>query len=322
MLEAIVLEAIVLVLGNIFIPSCEKIKYKSNEMYFKLIFFMKTCGFFYVLLASPLFLHCEAQEASTLEQQKIKAIDHIEKNSLAGKERIGNVPLLETAKAPFSLKRNDLNYFSFGRPDTKVRFGFKLNILNIKNLHIKYEQTVLWKLLSDSIPFENIDFHPSLNYRVDVNRHYLKAVEFIPYGHISNGEKGPISRSRDFTGVKLHWGPSEEDAEWNFYAKAMYHFSLGKFNTDWPKYGSFLELAFDKNLIVNGAVSVLCRNKIALGGSSLKSLKLSMFEVVFVFRFLKHYGMPGLLFSYFNGFGESFLNYKERSHSFRVGLSF
>jgi outer membrane phospholipase A len=226
-------------------------------------------------------------------------------------------------------------YFIAGAVDPNARFqiSFKYQLFSntgplvnalpaFKGVHLAYTQTSLWDLTSNSKPFVDTTYKPEVFYamqRVDGGHwtDWLRLDLQAGLQHQSNGKSGTDSRSLNVAYFEPTLVVGNQDD---------FHFSVA------PRVWAYLG-GLDENPDIKdyyGNVGV--RSKLGWGRGLLLSatgrigddanrgaLQLDLSYPLM--RFL--YGNVGLYLyaQYFLGYGESLLNYNERTSAFRLGFA-
>ncbi|MCD0505622.1 phospholipase A [Bordetella petrii] len=189
-----------------------------------------------------------------------------------------------------------------------------------ENFYLGYTQTSLWDLESDSVPFIDTTFNPSLfwlnndlwtsedqNWRLGLNT----GVE-----HMSNGKDGEDSRSLNDAYIQPAINYRfDGGSTLTFAPKLKAYMGVASENADYSDYAGHIDwnLRWAQD---NGAVvSAMYRQ----GDSKRRTTQLD-FAWPLRRTFLHMNGYLHL--QYFNGYGETLLGYNQRNESqFRVGLS-
>jgi len=225
-------------------------------------------------------------------------------------------------------------YFIYGRdaPGAKFQFSFKYRLLSdssvigagvpaLRGLHLAYTQRSLWDIQAKSSPFFDTSYMPELIGEWQTAR-YLNpgSVQWLgqqlSLQHESNGRGGPTSRSVN----TVYYRPGVIFGDingWNLILSPKIFVYVGDLsnNPDISKYRGYGEFraAFGKN--ERFALSFLGR----LGehgdkGSMQFDLTLPMRSRLFDFA-------SYFMVQYFDGYGESLLEYNQHSSTVRAGFS-
>lgn len=232
-----------------------------------------------------------------------------------------------------ALSRHDPVYFIFGgRGGLNARFqiSFKYRLFNpvdasrpawYDHFYLGYTQTSLWDLASDSLPFIDTSYNPSLFWKRDVlaesqnQRWFLGLTTGVE--HKSNGRDGTSSRSINDVFVQPEFNHRFGGGSTLTFAPRIkgYFKSEGKDNPDIIDYLGYvdwnLRWAQDNGLTVA-----------ALYRQGKKGRAAGQLDVSWPLKrtFLNMNGYVHL--QYFQGYGETLLGYRERSSpQVRVGLS-
>lgn len=189
-----------------------------------------------------------------------------------------------------------------------------------ENLYLGYTQTSLWDLQGDSKPFIDTTFNPSFFWlsdnvwTSDTQNWRLGVASGIE--HKSNGKAGDDSRSLNdgFLQPKVNYR-FDGGSTLTFAPKLMGYIGVADENADYSKYNGHVEWnlrwAQDNGAVVSGMYRQ--------GDSQRRTTQL---EFAWPLRrtFLNMNGYVHL--QYFNGYGETLLDYNRRNTSqFRIGLS-
>ena len=180
-----------------------------------------------------------------------------------------------------------------------------------------YTQNSLWDLSSDSEPFRDTSYRPSLFWKWERagQRAFFDGAR-VGLEHESNGDEGERSRSLNVAFVRPEW-------QWRLRGGASFQFTPKLYayldkdeNPDIDDYRGYADwrVRYDSgNLWITTAVA-------RFGNSGKGSLQMDFARRTRDFRFG---GVSGYLYAqYFNGYGEDILDYNERRRAqFRVGFA-
>jgi phospholipase A1 len=214
-----------------------------------------------------------------------------------------------------------------GTKDTEVKFQISLRYALTDpaphfpaQLFLAYTALSHWQLYDTdgSSPFRTTDHQPELFF------------EWCPVGafgvrsgvsHQSNGEDGVDSRSWNQVYVEGLWNDvcrwnERRGNEWGLALKVWHGFDIASGNDDIEDYLGHFELRTDWTLPFDvkhaQLLSLLVRN-------NFDDPNRGAIEVSYSRDLI---GKARLLFQYFNGYGESLLDYKEYAQRFSVGFEF
>jgi phospholipase A1 len=238
-------------------------------------------------------------------------------------------PRADATEPPLS--ENEPMYFIAGsRGPTTARFqiSFKYRLFDttsgfgqgkpwLTGLYLGYTQNSLWDLSSESEPFRDTSYRPSLfwQWKRAGERRVLDAVR-VGLEHESNGEEGERSRSLNTAFVRPEWSwRLRGGASFQFTPK-LYAYLDKEENPDIDEYRGYVDwrMRFDSgNLWITTAVA-------RFGSAGKGSLQLDFARRTRDFRFG---GVSGYLYAqYFNGYGEDIIDYNVRRRAqFRVGFA-
>jgi phospholipase A1 len=229
------------------------------------------------------------------------------------------------------LSENEPMYFIMGtRGGTSARFqiSFKYRLFDavsglaqiqpwLSGLYLGYTQNSLWDLSSESEPFRDTSYRPSIFWkweRASESKFFDGAR--VGLEHESNGEEGERSRSLNTVFVRPEW-------QWRLSSGASFQFTPKFYayldkeeNPDIDEYRGYADwrLRYDSgNLWITTVVA-------RVGTAGKGSLQVDSARRT---RDLKFGGVSGYLYAqYFNGYGEDILGYNvKRKSQFRVGFA-
>ena len=193
------------------------------------------------------------------------------------------------------------------------------NLPVVRGLYFGYTQTSLWDLESESKPFRDTSYRPSLFYQVKLINPPLGDSLALAggYEHESNGRDGATSRSINtaFLRAELRYHLPGQDTYIGIEPKLLYYFDKDD-NSDIARYRGYgqlgLRIGRDDGLMLT---SILRRGTSGVGSVQFDlsyPLRRSVFSGVGTFVHLQ----------YFNGYGETLLDYN-RPHrpQIRIGVS-
>lgn len=228
------------------------------------------------------------------------------------------------------------SYFVYGKADqaAKFQFSFKYRLLGeraklgeklpaLRGLYFGYTQRSLWELDEDSSPFYDTTYQPELMFEsqsvLDPNSD--GGMKWIGYQvglrHESNGQSGLTSRSINTVYFRPGFAFGRLDS-WNLILapRLSFHVSDLSNNPDIEDYRGNVELLAILGRNDGPALSIVSR----LGRDGNKgSVQLDFtYPVKFdrMFDFATY-----VLVQYWNGYGESLLDYNVETSSFRIGFS-
>lgn len=223
---------------------------------------------------------------------------------------------------PFRIAEYRPNYFIWGKPDAKIQFSFKFNILKDYNLYLGYTQVMFWDLGEDSNPFSDINFNPELFYRFVYKYPIFFTETDLGYSHTSNGEDGKDSRSVEELFLQLTKETAHSFGISRLQIRLRYFYSEDNENKELKDfYGPVVvKLAFTKlgrRIFFTEQFFVEYYN----GGQYAQDFSKSSVRVSFRFKLFRSITAPKVFVQYFNGYGENLKNFNIRDESFRIGLS-
>ncbi len=229
---------------------------------------------------------------------------------------------------------NEAIYFSVGwRERTNARFqlSFKYRFINpdpsiagvqgfLRDVYFAYTQTSFWDLESESAPFRDTSYKPSLFYLKEPRRRGAAQVSFglrSGFGHESNGRDGEASRSINFFFVRPIW-VFNLSRGYNFTLQPKFHLFIGDLsdNPDIAEYRGHVDfdLALEKP---HGWKLAASLRKGTRGGRGSILVDLSYPTERLIGGSFYAY----LHLQYFAGWGESILDYNRKAPAqYRMGI--
>ncbi len=225
-------------------------------------------------------------------------------------------------------------YFIYGpdAPAAKFQFSFKYRLLNFsagtaasvpKTLQFGYTQRSLWDIAAASSPFYDTSYMPELIFEslAPAPRNRDSWFTWIGYQagykHESNGRDGPSSRSLNTLYLRpaFAFGPLDR---WHLLVipEVFTYVSSLSDNPDLRNYRGYGQLRLV--LGTNTGPSLMFTG---LMGKNFDHPTLQFDLTVPIRTHLLDFGSYFLV-QYFNGYGESLLNYRQKSATVRAGLSF
>lgn len=205
-------------------------------------------------------------------------------------------------------KRNEAKFqISVKKPLFENLFGFNESVV------FAYTQTAWWQLYATSAPFRELNYAPEFFVSVPLNFENFSVLKSARMGflHQSNGKDNENYESRSWNRVFMNFFFVKE--RFTFSPRFWYiipESSLSE-NKDIDKYLGYFDLKFDY-LGKNTFAMVLVRNNL-----NLKSNK-GAFEFNAGFDLFSN----GVFWyvQYFNGYGESLIDYQRLMHKLSVGF--
>jgi outer membrane phospholipase A len=213
-----------------------------------------------------------------------------------------------------------------GGASAKFQISLKYNPFDQWPFYLGYTQTSIWDLQSTSKPFRDSSYRPA--FFLHRSRLWTSQDGSLSFGgqggfeHESNGKSGVDSRSINiaFVRPRLEWRLSEQARL--IISPKVYAYIEKSENPDIGEYRGFMDLYL--GVVYRGfQVSTTLRKGTRDSYGSIQA------DAVFPLRssdaFLSRVGIRGmngyLFFQYFNGWGESILDYRRKLPSqFRAGL--
>jgi phospholipase A1 len=190
----------------------------------------------------------------------------------------------------------------------------------LAKLYFGYTQTSLWNLTQESKPFTDTAYRPSFFYfepavwTSPTGRHNLSVAG--GFEHESNGRGEPQSRSINILYLRPAWRTFLDDKHYVFVAPKMWIYLDRDENPDIQRYRGY----FDLNLRVGRVDGLQLSTNYRKGTDTFGSVQVDLSYPIRQPFFADAGGY--LLFQYFNGYGESFIDYNIRGPAqYRLGFA-
>ena len=217
-------------------------------------------------------------------------------------------------------------------PNTKLQFSFKYKLIGedswlaqqapwVRGAYFTYTQTSLWDTSAPSAPFLDTSYKPEFLYQwQDIWRRgnfpdWMRFDFDAALGHESNGRDGEASRTLNqaYLRPRLIMG---YDGGWQVTVAPRAWVYLGTLNEN-PEIATYRGYA-ELQIRAGKSDSILLDATIR-AGNSLDRGSLTL-DASYPLRNLTSHWLNGYVYlQYFNGYGESFLRYQERTSTFRIG---
>lgn len=229
------------------------------------------------------------------------------------------------------LSENDPMYFVVGARDgwtARFQLSFKYRLFDqasgygkdspwLSGFYFGYTQNSIWDLESDSKPFRDTSYRPSLFWRWERtdDKTWVDGLR-VGLEHESNGQTGDLSRSVNIAFVRPEWRWQLRDGGSFEFTPKIYGYLDKKDNPDIQQYRGYVDWRFRYDAGGEWIATPVVR----VGTSGKGSVLLDVSKRV---RDLKFGPVSGYLqFQYFSGYGEDILDYNVRRPSqFRIGFA-
>lgn len=229
------------------------------------------------------------------------------------------------------LSENDPMYFVVGARDgwsARFQLSFKYRLFDqgsgfgkdqpwLAGFYFAYTQTSIWDLESDSKPFRDTSYRPSLFWRWERtdDKTWIDGLR-AGFEHESNGKEGELSRSINTLFVRPAWRWKLRDGDSFEFTPKVYGYLDKDDNPDIQKYRGYVDWRFR----YDAGGEWITTPQLRFGTSGKASLLLDVSKRI---RDLKFGPVSGYLqFQYFSGYGEDILDYNvKRPAQFRIGFA-
>ncbi len=226
-------------------------------------------------------------------------------------------------------------YFAVGwneKTSAKFQFSFKYRFVNskgalashspwFKHLHLGYTQTTIWDLDSDSAPFYDTSYSPSLFFfrpriHTSDSGKWSLGLE-TGFEHESNGQGGDDSRSLNTIYARpiFHLG-EVFGLQFTVAPKVYYYLGALSDNPDLPDYRGYVDLEIALTDPTGWKFATTLRKGTEASYGSIQV------DITFPLDKLFRNSFDAFVYAqYFNGWGESLRSYNEKlPHQIRLGL--
>lgn len=222
------------------------------------------------------------------------------------------------------LERHYPVYFAYSGHLSKVQLSFKTPLVRDLPVYFGYTQVMFWDLGADSKPFRDLTYNPELFYRWNFDhKNFLRAIDFIPWSHNSNGKQGNDSRSYEKMTVRAHTEYALKKNILRMSGQVSYLYGFDSANRDIQEnIGpvsvaiSFIQLYsywIDKgDFTIQASPGGKFANNWARGG----------YQFSYSFRLGGINLVPSFYLQYYTGYAETLLNYNKHINEFRGGFIF
>lgn len=223
---------------------------------------------------------------------------------------------------------NEPIYFAGGTNDEsnwtarfQISFKYELtrNIFRDDVLFFAYTQTSVWDLSSPSVPFYDTSYRPSIFYEFAASDriHPKGSLPWLQagYEHESNGKARPDSRSMDIVFVRpcLYFG-KPEGAHFRFAPKVWAYVSGGG-NSEMEHYRGYADLL--GILDIGDAAGFLSDSQLAVTLRKGAHWRYGSYQADGAYPLGSTFYLH---LQYFNGFGETILDFNKRENQYRMGI--
>lgn len=177
-------------------------------------------------------------------------------------------------------------------------------------LFLSYTQLAFWDVFKKSFPFRDINFNPTIGIGKPLvyNNRYLGDFVF-QLEHESNGKDGDDSRSWNKVSA---YGLFKLSPHWTYFTKLWIPIIDGENNKDLARYKGYGITALNYNQRDRYNISLILNHR--AGGFFNNNITVNV-----SYRVFKHQNQY-MFFEFYNGYGESLLDYKQFRQRFRLGF--
>lgn len=212
------------------------------------------------------------------------------------------------------------SYFILGDEDLKLQFSFKYRVVQKIPLYFAYSQLMFWDVYKESKPFADINYKPEIFYRLfSSESQSLKTLDF-GFFHHSNGEDGDDSRSLDRYFVRANYLTKWKRHYLDFNLMVYNTMNEDIQNMDIENHYGYWELLFYfTNLVMVDEQSLNLEIK-TYAGKEFFDFDQGGVQVGLIYDFHSENFNPSVYLQFFEGYGESLINYNQQRTEYRLGL--
>lgn len=208
--------------------------------------------------------------------------------------------------------RKPTKYNSDAKFQVSIRHRLTNSTLPFKTyFFLTYTQKAFWDIFQESFPFRDLNFNPTLGLGRALIRHnrYLGTIS-LQFEHESNGKGGDDSRSWNKASFATQLALNDQ---WSFQAKAWIPIVDSQNNKDIVSYSGWGFVAMDYSSPrhkYNVGCIITKRGGVNLNTNIQLNFSIRLFSDDNQYLFLQYY----------NGYGESLLDYKQYRQRLRLGI--
>ena len=178
-------------------------------------------------------------------------------------------------------------------------------------LYLFYSQKAMWNVFEESLPFHDLNFNPGIGLsRYIIMKGTLVGKATMMIEHESNGRDGTASRSWN----KISWaGEAYVSPFLMAHAKFWIPIVDGKYNRDILKYSGIYQAGFQAKSMDDKWVLDMTLVK-------RQGWNLNFNTIVQLGYRINHNSNQFIMLQYYNGYGESLLDYNQYHSRIRIGL--
>lgn len=211
-------------------------------------------------------------------------------------------------------------YFILGAEDLKLQFSLKYRIVQKFPLYLAYSQLMFWDIYKESKPFADINYKPEIFYRIFSNESdSFKTLDF-GFLHNSNGEDDAKSRSVDRYFIRANYLTKWKRHFMDFNLMIYNSMNEDEENFDITNHYGYWELLFYlTNLVMVDEQSLNLEIK-TYAGKEVFDFDQGAFQLGLIYDFHSENFNPSIYLQFFQGYGESLINYNQQRTEWRLGL--
>jgi phospholipase A1 len=214
---------------------------------------------------------------------------------------------------------HELNYALLGLDDGKMQVSFKYRLHAGVPFYLAYSNTVVWDVFEQSGPYRDVNFLPELFYRFGEPGGAVSSVD-LGYLHYSNGRGGSESRSWDRLYARARLERSAWSRPLTLEPTAYIPIAYGSNNPDIADYLGYWKVESRLGRLLDPTEENLALRVGLVSGEDGVPFDRGALTLGLSYD-LRAGGFHPLLFAeYFVGYGNSILEYDQRSEVLRVGL--
>lgn len=283
--------------------------------------------------SNRLILLAASDGAGALPIAEASTATNVQTNSEAPAKSNAIIVLIAKPEDEPALSANEPIYFLVGHnseqgADSRFQISFKYRPFDpegsiagflppLSNLYFAYTQTTLWDIGSQSSPFRDTSYRPSLFYKwVGSGRNFLPDEWRVGAEHESNGQGEPVSRSLNTVFVRPTWNFDMANGKRLSFSPKIQDYLDKSGNSDIQRYRGYIDWQLrygrEDGLVLGGLY------RLGTGGYSSSQLDISYPISDRIFARTGAFVHLQLL----SGYGETLLDFNKKSDTqVRLGLS-
>lgn len=255
---------------------------------------------------------------STQEHRKESEVVYEQQSEDSLMQALGNIPAFTIYKDNYLITGTSFKGGKVNKYNSDVKFQISLRHRLYRKLlpyqiyiYLTYSQKSFWNIYQKSAPFADNNYNPSIGFgRNFIRNRRIEGIGFVQFEHESNGRDSIQSRSWNrlsFTGIYI------PDRNFTFQAKAWIAMMVAKQNKHLTRYAGIGHLA---GTYTNDEGRLCCSAVMTKRGGWNWNANWSLSVAYRLFKADNQY----LYLQFYNGYGESMIEYNQFHRYVRIGF--